>query len=112
MTTKKIIGLPVETQDGTHIGKIVGITIDERHHSVQHYHVSAAPLVKKIISDTPNLLIHPAQVIALSSKKMIVVDNSTRERAESFPAFSLSKNTLKTSTPLGTPTTSTFDNRP
>lgn len=74
MMVDTIIGLPVETQNGTHLGKIVGVDIDPKMHTVIHYHISSSTFVKKIITDTKDILIHPSQVLSLSPKKMVVID--------------------------------------
>ena len=84
MMVNTIIGLPVETRSGTPLGKIVGVDIDPVMHTVTQYHISSSTFVKKIITDTKDVLVHPTQVISLSSTRMIVVDSRANEPIDGF----------------------------
>ncbi len=71
---KNIIGLPVETQHGTPLGKVVDIEIDSTSSTVSHYLVSTVSFVKQLVSQESELRIAPSQVVSISQTKMVVVD--------------------------------------
>lgn len=69
------IGIPVVTESGQQLGRIVGVEIDPTTHGVLQYraHTSRLPGVAR------ELLIQQSQVISLSDEQMVVDDATTRE---------------------------------
>ncbi len=69
---KDLQQLPVKTQSGIMLGRIVGIDFDTEAHSVTKYHVARFPVVDELLRRT--LLVDPSQVISVTSKAIIVED--------------------------------------
>ncbi len=74
LSIKKIIGLPVETSDGTKIGKVADINLDIESHIVNSY------AIKSGFISGENLIIRRTQVISINDKKMIIEDGAIREK--------------------------------
>lgn len=82
LNAKKIFGLPVETKDGTKIGKIADINLDIESHIVNSYAVGKSrilPFGGGFISNE-NLIIGRNEVLSINNKKMIVEDGAIREK--------------------------------
>lgn len=75
---KGLIGLAVETRSGMAVGKVVDLEIDPEQHLVLKYQVKTSRLLPGLFSRS--LLIDREQVVAISSKKMIVEDSSVKEK--------------------------------
>jgi sporulation protein YlmC with PRC-barrel domain len=71
---KNLIGLPVYTQSGTHLGKVADIELDVDGHTVTQYYVATGTVVHQLLTDKPDLIVNPAQVISITAEKMIVTD--------------------------------------
>lgn len=84
LNAKKIIGLPVETNNGTKIGKVADFNLDIESHIVNSYAVRSQrlPLGGGFIHGE-NLIISRSQVLSVSDKKMVVEDSAVRERIKS-----------------------------
>jgi len=65
---EQVIGLPVETQSGQNLGKVIDINLDIKNHAVNAY------IVKHGFLNSSNLFVKPAQVIEISDKKVVVDD--------------------------------------
>ncbi|MFA7653891.1 MAG: PRC-barrel domain-containing protein [Candidatus Magasanikbacteria bacterium] len=70
---KKIISLPVYTQSGQKLGRVVDVNLDIDNHVVIHYVVESG-IVKKNI-----FLVSPSQVVSITSKRMNIVDAIIKE---------------------------------
>ena len=73
LSDKEIKNLPVESKNGTKIGRVVGFEIEPDSQTVLNYLVKPKQVVKGIFEG--NLVIHREQVIDLSKHKMIVEDS-------------------------------------
>lgn len=62
-----LIGLKVETQSGTALGKVSGFELDADAHAVRAYEVKRGLVGGK-------LLVAPADVVAITKEKMVVRD--------------------------------------
>ncbi len=70
--SKKIINLPVETQDGQQIGRVDDFVFETDSQTIWQYIVKAQGLSKRILKE--NMLINRGQVLEITAKK-IIVDN-------------------------------------
>jgi len=77
INAKKILGLPVNTKTGVHLGKIYDFEVDIESGMIFKYIVSDSLIAKNILQK--ELVIDRSQVIMISSKEMIVEDNILRE---------------------------------
>jgi len=78
MSSVDLINLPVYTQSGQGLGRIVSFDLDVDSHLVVNYHVSTG-LIKGLWHQ--RLLIHRSQVIAINKEKIVVEDNVAKETA-------------------------------
>lgn len=69
ITGKKLIGMNVFTESGTHVGKISDLICDTAHHAITHYQVKHGALTQK-----KSLLIHFSNVVRIEIDRMIVRD--------------------------------------
>lgn len=72
ITLKDLQQLPVKTQRGIMLGRIVGIDFDTEAHAVVKYHVARFSVVDELLRRT--LLVDPSQVISITSKEVTVED--------------------------------------
>lgn len=72
ISLKDLQQLPVKTQRGVMLGRIVGIDFDTEAHVVAKYHVARFPVVDELLRRT--LLVDPSQVISITSKEVTVED--------------------------------------
>lgn len=85
ITDKQLIGLPVETKSGTHLGKVHGFSLDPLSHAVLQYTVKNTTLLHDLFGK--EYLIAAAQVLSLTEEKM-VVDDLTVQESDRVPAAS------------------------
>lgn len=77
ITLKQLKALPVVSESGTNLGRVVDVAIDANYHNVSQYVVSAWPA----LLNKNKLLISPGQVVAIDAEKMIVKDAAVKEGA-------------------------------
>lgn len=82
ITFKQLKVLPVITESGTNLGRVVDLEIDANNHGIGKYIVSAWPAILK----RDKLLIAPEQVISVDTKKVLVKDGTIKV-AEVKPIF-------------------------
>lgn len=75
---KKLIGLPVYTQSGDHLGKVVDFTVDQSQHVIQQYIVRSRDLIGELLQK--ELLVGPEQVISITAERMTVEDALIADR--------------------------------
>lgn len=78
LSDKQLIGLPVETQSGTALGKIRGFVVDADHGSIAQYVVKNANPLRELFGK--ELLVASSQVITLTAEKMVVDDLVVAEK--------------------------------
>lgn len=88
LSDKEIKNLPVESKDGTKIGRIVGFEVEPDSQTVLNYLVKPKQVVKGIFEG--NLVVNREQVIELSRYKMTVDDSVTRSPQRKPEAAALS----------------------
>ena len=74
ISSEDLMGLPVYTQSGDHLGKIVSFDLDLESNAVSRYYVKAGP-IKDLFQD--QLIIDDSQVISITKEKMVVDDTTT-----------------------------------
>ena len=74
MNTINPIGVPVVTESGQQLGRVVGVEIDPATHSILQYRVQPS----RLPGMAKELLIQQAQVISFSDEQMVVEDATTR----------------------------------
>ncbi|MBI2051114.1 MAG: PRC-barrel domain-containing protein [Parcubacteria group bacterium] len=85
---KGILGLPVETQSGTHLGKVEAVVVEIETQALYQYQVKPAGISH--LFDTAGLLIHRDQVISITKEKMVVED-SVRAAVQASEALAKNK---------------------
>ncbi len=85
INSKDLIGLPVETKKGEKLGKVSSLDLDCEAQSIILYHIKSANPIRDLIFQG-ELLISPAQIIAINSDKMIVEDNIIKEKLKKISA--------------------------
>ena len=73
ISSKKLLGLPVATKDGTELGRLDGFAMDTDFQSISEYYVKPEGLVEGLVKG--KLIIARGQVLDISAKKMVVDDN-------------------------------------
>lgn len=72
LNRKQLIDLPVWTQSGQHLGKVVDFELDGQTQQVVQYHVRSTDLISGLLA--PELLVSREQVVSLTKEKMVVED--------------------------------------
>lgn len=75
ITSKQLHNLLVKTQSGQELGALDYFDIEITSHTVQHYYITQKNLVERFLNLGHDLMIHPAQVISITAKEMIVHDS-------------------------------------
>ena len=70
MDIKKIIGLPVYTENNFYLGRVVKIKVDSQTNQPIQYFVKSNNFIKNLFKR--HLIINQSQVISISEEKMIV----------------------------------------
>lgn len=73
---KQLKKIPVYTESGLHLGKVVGLEIDLESHIIRAY------FVRKMFA--PELSIHREQVLSITIEKMTVEDGAVKGEAYEF----------------------------
>lgn len=81
MIQEKIIGLPVYTQSGIFLGKIVAFEKNDSGQIIKYFVKSKNP-IKNLLQG--NLEINSSQVISIDNKKMIVEDTFKKIKKPEF----------------------------
>ncbi len=77
MKLEKIINLPVYTESANYLGKIIDVEFD-KDGDLLNYIVKSSNFIKNLFKN--NLIINKIQVLSTTDKKMIVQDNSLKEK--------------------------------
>lgn len=74
MTIKRLLQLPVQTQSGQDLGRVVDAMIHAESHRIIKYEVAPSSLLRGLLPSQP-LTIDARQVIQITEEKMIVEDS-------------------------------------
>ncbi|MFH1207687.1 MAG: PRC-barrel domain-containing protein [Patescibacteria group bacterium] len=77
LTAKQLIGLPVYTQSGEHLGKVSDFVVDQESQSIRQYSVRSRDLIGELLQR--DLLISRDQVLQVTEEKMTVEDSVLAE---------------------------------
>jgi len=72
MDIKEIINLPVYTESGYYLGKVVKVKVDPQTGSPLQYFVKSKNFLRNLFRGS--LIIHETQVVSISREKMVVRD--------------------------------------
>lgn len=72
LTKKNLLDLPVYTESGQRLGRVVDFELDIEKHLIARYHVKSRDLIKGLLNK--ELIIANDQVISVTAEKMIVED--------------------------------------
>jgi len=78
LLSQNLINLPVLTESGEEVGRIADFEIDAESQKISAYYVKPGRFLSGLFSG--NLIIKPAQVIAISQEQMTVEDNAVKEK--------------------------------
>lgn len=73
ITYKKLINLPVETEDGLLLGRVIDLEIDIENFNVLNFFVKSQHLLKGLFEK--ELIINYKEIIQITEKKIIVSNN-------------------------------------
>ncbi|MEA3272567.1 MAG: PRC-barrel domain-containing protein [Patescibacteria group bacterium] len=73
INAKIILGLPVETENGQKLGKVIDFDLDIESHIIKSYSVEGGFLGSK------KLIISRSQVVLIGNEKMVVKDGVVKE---------------------------------
>jgi len=76
ISSNDLINLPVYTEGGRNLGRVISIDIDIDSNTITHYHVRTG-LIKGFWHQ--ELLIHKSQVVSINQEKMVVEDNVSKQ---------------------------------
>lgn len=76
MLSDDLIGLPVYTESGEHLGKVVSFDFDIEMQTIEHYHIKTG-LIKDLWHQ--QLVVHHSQVVSISKEKMVVEDTAANK---------------------------------
>ncbi|MEK7158481.1 MAG: PRC-barrel domain-containing protein [Patescibacteria group bacterium] len=74
MTMKRLFQLPVQTQSGQDLGRVVDAEIHAETHQIMKYDVASPSLLRGLLPSQP-LMIDYRQVIQITEEKMVVEDS-------------------------------------
>lgn len=72
LTLSQLHNLPVQTQSGRSLGRVVDIEVDQSQQEIRAYHVRSRTVIPGLFEQ--KLIIDRAQVVRLTEKKLIVDD--------------------------------------
>lgn len=72
LTSRQLINLPVFTESGTKIGKILYLELNEKEHLVEKYAIKTSSFIQLI---PVILLISPQQVVDINLEQVVVEDS-------------------------------------
>ncbi len=87
--------IPVVTQDGRKVGKLIGPTIDTATHAIFKYAVARSRLLSALLPD--ELLVDPSQVVSLTAEQMVIKDELVPAEAEAKKQLSEATHALPAS---------------
>jgi sporulation protein YlmC with PRC-barrel domain len=76
----QLVGVPVHTQSGRHVGRLIGFIVESDTHEIIQYAVKKSGTIELLIPK--ELLVNRSQVVSLSEEKMVVEDAAIAEKAE------------------------------
>ncbi|MFH1047440.1 MAG: PRC-barrel domain-containing protein [Patescibacteria group bacterium] len=82
-------GVPVFTQSGSEIGRLVGFIVDAETHEVIQYVVKKSGALEILLPK--ELLVNRAQVVSLSEERLVVADAAVTERSAEEARGTVSK---------------------
>jgi sporulation protein YlmC with PRC-barrel domain len=73
ISSQKLIGLKVETQSGTYIGRVQSFEVEVDTQGIVAYSIKPSLLEGGPFSE--ELRVHQGQVVSISDEKMVIMDN-------------------------------------
>jgi sporulation protein YlmC with PRC-barrel domain len=77
LSHKNIIGLPVETKSGETLGTISHFDLEVDEQKIIRYYIKSSRMITGLLKK--QLIVSASQVVSLTSEKMIVDDNLSKE---------------------------------
>ena len=74
INSEQLIGLKVETESGEYVGRVQSLDLDVDAQLVRSYHIKKRSLLEGGMFGE-ELIVHHKQVVAITSEKMVIVDN-------------------------------------
>lgn len=71
---REIINLPVYSESGQHLGRVVDFEFDSASHIILIYYVRSKDIIKELLQK--ELLVSKDQVLSIDQEKMVVEDNT------------------------------------
>jgi sporulation protein YlmC with PRC-barrel domain len=81
MVYPQILNLPVRTESGQKLGRVVDVDVDPDTQQVMSYHIKVSRLVPDLVASP--LLVRHSQVISISANELVVDDAVLGEGAVS-----------------------------
>lgn len=77
LSHKNLIGLPVETKSGQALGLISNFDLEVDEQRIIRYYVKSSRMITGLLKK--QLIVSASQVISITSEKMVVDDNLSKE---------------------------------
>ncbi|MBI3115614.1 MAG: PRC-barrel domain-containing protein [Candidatus Kerfeldbacteria bacterium] len=77
ITLNQLHNLPVETQSGEHLGRVVDVELDADRHEVVSYYVKTKSLLPGLFEQL--LIVDRRQVVSITPEKLVVEDAVSRD---------------------------------
>lgn len=75
----QLVGVPVHTQSGKHVGRLTGFVVESDTHEVIQYTVKKSGTFEMLLPK--ELLVNRSQVVSVNEEKMVVEDSAVKEKA-------------------------------
>ncbi len=79
ISSSDLINLPVYTESGQHLGRVISFDINFDNYLVERFYVKTG-LIQGLWHE--QLMIVPTQIISITKEKMVVEDNTKKSRAD------------------------------
>lgn len=82
INSEKLIGLKVETQNGTYLGRVQSFDIDIDTQGIRSYHIKPTVFESRLFFHSEGFIVHNKQVVSINEEKMVVLDNVVKYKEE------------------------------
>ena len=73
ISSEKLIGIKVETENGQYVGRVQAFDIDIDTQGIRNYHIKPKFFEGGVFYE--ELIVHHRQVVSITEEKMVIVDN-------------------------------------
>ena len=82
LSSKDLINLPVYTESGKFLGKVVSFEVEQDTQQIAKYYIKAGNIAADLLGESKELIVAQKQVISLTEEKMVVEDIVAKDLGE------------------------------